>query len=149
MALPPLLQRLKLPVIGAPMFIAGNPKLVVEQCKAGIVGSFPALNARPKEALDAWLTEIEQALAGVPDAAPYAVNQIVHKSNDRLMHDLDMCVKLTRSGVEMMKSGAPTAGSCRLSKSAGSDMGVTSESSIQLFWMPHIRPRISLPADEC
>jgi NAD(P)H-dependent flavin oxidoreductase YrpB (nitropropane dioxygenase family) len=92
MALPPVLQRLKLPVIGAPMFIAGNPKLVVEQCKAGIVGSFPALNARPKEALDAWLTEIEQALARNPDAAPYAVNQIVHKSNDRLEHDLEVCI---------------------------------------------------------
>ena len=90
MPLPSVLQRLKLPVIGAPMFIAGNPKLVVEQCKAGIVGSFPALNARPKEALDGWLTEIEQALAAIPDAAPYAVNQIVHKSNDRLEHDLEV-----------------------------------------------------------
>lgn len=93
MALPAVLQRLKLPVIAAPMFIAGNPKLVIEQCKAGIVGSFPALNARPKEALDAWLTEIEGALAGVPDAAPYAVNQIVHKSNDRLAHDVEVCVR--------------------------------------------------------
>ena len=93
MSLPPVLQRLKLPVIGAPMFIAGNPRLVIEQCKAGIVGSFPALNARPKETLDTWLTEIETALAGVPDAAPYAVNQIVHKSNDRLQHDLEVCVR--------------------------------------------------------
>jgi nitronate monooxygenase len=93
MSLPTLLQHLKLPVIAAPMFIAGNPKLVIEQCKAGIVGSFPALNARPKEALDQWLTEIETALAGVPDAAPYAVNQIVHKSNDRLQHDLEVCVR--------------------------------------------------------
>jgi nitronate monooxygenase len=93
MSLPPVLQRLKLPVIAAPMFIAGNPKLVIEQCKAGIVGSFPALNARPKEALDQWLTEIEQALAGQPDAAPYAVNQIVHKSNDRLEHDVEVCVR--------------------------------------------------------
>jgi len=93
MALPPILQRLKLPVIGAPMFIAGNPKLVVAQCRAGIVGSFPALNARPKEALDAWLTEIEQGLAGQPDAAPFAVNQIVHKSNDRLDHDLEVCIR--------------------------------------------------------
>ena len=93
MALPPLLQRLKLPVIGAPMFIAGNPRLVVEQCKAGIVGSFPALNARPQEALDQWLTEIEQALAAAPEAAPYAVNQIVHKSNDRLEHDLEVCIR--------------------------------------------------------
>jgi len=93
MSLPPVLQRLKLPVIAAPMFIAGNPKLVIEQCKAGIVGSFPALNARPKEALDAWLTEIEQALDGQSDAAPYAVNQIVHKSNDRLEHDVEVCVR--------------------------------------------------------
>ena len=93
MSLPQALQRLKLPVIGAPMFIAGNPRLVVEQCKAGIVGSFPALNARPKEALDGWLSEIEGALAGHPEAAPYAVNQIVHKSNDRLEHDLEVCIR--------------------------------------------------------
>jgi nitronate monooxygenase len=93
MSLPPVLQRLKLPVIAAPMFIAGNPKLVIEQCKAGIVGSFPALNARPKETLDGWLTEIETALAGQADAAPYAVNQIVHKSNDRLAHDVEVCIR--------------------------------------------------------
>lgn len=93
MALPPLLQNLRLPVIGSPMFIASNPKLVIEQCKAGVVGSFPALNARPKEALDGWLTEIKAALAGQPGAAPYAVNQIVHKSNDRLAHDVEVCVR--------------------------------------------------------
>ncbi len=93
MPLPPVLQRLRLPVIGAPMFIAGNPKLVIAQCKAGIVGSFPALNARPKETLDGWLTEIEAALAGQPDAAPFAVNQIVHKSNDRLAHDIEVCTR--------------------------------------------------------
>jgi len=93
MSLPPLLQHLRLPVIGAPMFIAGNPRLVIEQCKARIVGSFPALNARPKEALDQWLTEIEQALAAHPGSAPYAVNQIIHKSNDRLEHDLEVCVR--------------------------------------------------------
>jgi nitronate monooxygenase len=93
MSLPPVLQHLKLPAIAAPMFIASNPSLVIEQCKAGIVGSFPALNARPKETLDQWLTEIETALAGVPDAAPYAVNQIVHKSNDRLTHDVEVCVR--------------------------------------------------------
>ena len=93
MSLPPVLQRLRIPVIGAPMFIAGNPKLVIEQCKAGIVGSFPALNARPKEALDDWLTGIEQTLRGHPDAAPYAVNQIVHKSNDRLEHDVETCIR--------------------------------------------------------
>ncbi|HSH07771.1 MAG TPA: nitronate monooxygenase family protein [Burkholderiales bacterium] len=99
MALPPILQNLRLPVIAAPMFIAGNPQLVIEQCKAGIVGSFPALNARPKEALDDWLTEIETALTTARKAqpevppAPYAVNQIAHKSNDRLEHDLAVCVR--------------------------------------------------------
>jgi len=93
MSLPPVLQRLRIPVIAAPMFIAGNPKLVIEQCKAGVVGSFPALNARPKEALDEWLNEIESTLAAHPDAAPYAVNQIVHKSNDRLEHDLETCIR--------------------------------------------------------
>src|SRR5262245_31181656 len=93
MSLPLVLQRLRIPVIAAPMFIAGNPKLVIEQCKAGIVGSFPALNARPKEALDEWLGEIEAALDSNPDAAPYAVNQIVHKSNDRLEHDLEVCIR--------------------------------------------------------
>lgn len=93
MPLPPVLQRLRIPVIGAPMFIAGNPRLVIEQCKAGVVGSFPALNARPKEALDGWLTEIETALADQPGAAPYAVNQICHKSNDRLEHDIDTCIR--------------------------------------------------------
>src|SRR5258706_11052923 len=93
MSLPPVLQRLRIPVICAPMFIAGNPKLVIEQCKAGVVGSFPALNARPKEALDAWLTDIETQLAGQPGAAPYAVNQICHKSNDRLEHDIEVCIK--------------------------------------------------------
>ena len=93
MSLPPILQRLRIPVIAAPMFIAGNPKLVIEQCKAGIVGSFPALNARPKETLDQWLTDIEAALAGEAEAAPYAVNQIVHKSNDRLEHDIEVCIR--------------------------------------------------------
>lgn len=99
MSLPPILRFLRLPVIGAPMFIAGNPRLVIEQCKAGIVGSFPALNARPKEMLDAWLTEIETALGAHrqahPEAlpAPYAVNQIAHKSNDRLAHDLEVCIR--------------------------------------------------------
>ena len=93
MPLPAVLQKLRIPVICAPMFIAGNPQLVIEQCKAGVVGSFPALNARPKEALDQWLTEIEGALAGQPDAAPYAVNQICHKSNDRLEHDIEVCIR--------------------------------------------------------
>jgi len=93
MPLPAALQKLRIPVIGAPMFIAGNPRLVIEQCKAGIVGSFPALNARPKEALEDWLSEIEGALAGQPHAAPFAVNQICHKSNDRLEHDLEVCIR--------------------------------------------------------
>ncbi len=93
MSLPPILQRLRLPVICAPMFIASNPALVIEQCRAGVVGSFPALNARPKEALDQWLTEIEQALAAHPGAAPFAVNQICHKSNDRLEHDIEVCIR--------------------------------------------------------
>ena len=93
MSLPTVLQRLRIPVIAAPMFIAGNPKLVIEQCKAGVVGSFPALNARPKESLDQWLTEIEAAIAGQPGAAPYAVNQICHKSNDRLEHDIEVCIR--------------------------------------------------------
>ena len=99
MTLPRVLQSLDLPVIGAPLFIISNPKLVVEQCKAGIVGSMPALNARPAEQLDEWLAEITETLAAYnranPDrpAAPFAINQIVHKSNDRLEHDLAMCVK--------------------------------------------------------
>ena len=99
MALPAALQHLRLPVIGSPLFIASCPKLVIEQCKAGIVGSFPALNARPAEMLDAWLDEIQQALAAHraahPDAiiGPIAVNQIVHQSNDRLAHDVEACVR--------------------------------------------------------
>ncbi|HVC13136.1 MAG TPA: nitronate monooxygenase family protein [Burkholderiales bacterium] len=99
MSLPPILANLRLPVIGAPMFIAGGPALVIEQCKAGIVGSFPALNARPKEALDDWLAQIEAALAAHRKAnpaavvGPLAVNQIVHKSNDRLEHDLEVCIR--------------------------------------------------------
>jgi nitronate monooxygenase len=99
MALPPIFNRLRLPVIGAPLFIISNPDLVIAQCQAGVVGSFPALNARPQPALEDWLIRITETLAAYdeahPDApsAPYAVNQIVHKSNDRLMADLEMCVK--------------------------------------------------------
>jgi nitronate monooxygenase len=98
-SLPPVLQRLRIPVIGAPMFIISNPKLVIAQCTAGIVGSFPALNARPAEKLDEWLHEITEALAAWdrdhPDApaAPFAVNQIVHRSNDRLEHDMEVCAR--------------------------------------------------------
>ena len=99
MALPPILKRLRLPVVGSPLFIISNPKLVIEQCKAGIVGSMPALNARPASQLDEWLAEITETLAAWdrdhPEApsAPFAINQIVHKSNDRLEHDMQMCAK--------------------------------------------------------
>ena len=100
MSLPPVLQnRLSVPVIGSPLFIISNPDLVIAQCKAGIVGSFPALNARPEPVLEEWLKKITEELDAYneanPDnpAAPFAVNQIVHKSNDRLMHDVEMCVK--------------------------------------------------------
>lgn len=99
MSLPPILSRLRIPVIAAPMFIVSNPKLVIAQCTSGIVGSFPALNARPAEKLDEWLHEITDALAAWdrdhPErpAAPYAVNQIVHRSNDRFEHDMEACAK--------------------------------------------------------
>lgn len=97
--IPSILQGLRIPVIGAPLFIISNPKLVIEQCKAGIVGSMPALNARPISLLDEWLAEITEALqthnAKNPDspAAPFAINQIVHKSNDRLEQDMEICKK--------------------------------------------------------
>jgi len=99
MALPPVLQNLRVPVIGSPLFIISNPDLVIAQCKAGVVGSFPALNARPGPVLDEWLDKITTELAEWdeknPDrkSAPYAVNQIVHKTNNRLDHDVEMCVK--------------------------------------------------------
>jgi nitronate monooxygenase len=97
--LPAALANLPFPVIASPLFIISNPKLVIEQCKAGVVGSMPALNARPAEQLEEWLIEITETLAAYnkanPDkpAAPFAINQIVHKSNDRLEHDMAMCVK--------------------------------------------------------
>ena len=97
--LPPLLQNLALPVIGSPLFIISHPQLVIAQCQAGIVGSMPALNARPAAQLDDWLAEITETLAAYdqahPDApsAPFAINQIVHKSNDRLDHDMQVCAK--------------------------------------------------------
>lgn len=92
MPLPPALQgRLALPAIGAPLFIISNPDLVIAQCRAGIIGAFPALNARPKEELDRWLTRITASLG--PADAPFAVNQIVHGSNDRLAHDIEVCAK--------------------------------------------------------
>ena len=99
MNLPSILQRLRIPVIGAPLFIVSNPKLVIAQCTSGIVGSFPALNARPAELLDEWLHEITEALAAWdrqhPErpSAPFAVNQIVHRSNDRIEHDLAVCAE--------------------------------------------------------
>jgi nitronate monooxygenase len=88
-----LRMNLALPVIGAPMFIVSTPDLVVAQCRSGIIGAFPALNARPKEALDDWLTRIKTELAAAPRAAPFAVNQIIHPSNERLEHDMALCVK--------------------------------------------------------
>jgi nitronate monooxygenase len=99
MSLPPILRDLRIPVVGAPLFIISQPELVIAQCQAGIVGSFPALNARPPELLDAWLTRIRDELGAWntahPErpAGPFAVNQIVHKSNDRLAHDVELCVK--------------------------------------------------------
>jgi nitronate monooxygenase len=100
LSLPPILaENLALPVIGAPMFIVSNPALVIAQCVSGIVGSFPALNARPAERLDEWLREITAALADFRAAnpgakvAPFAVNQIIHHSNDRLRHDIEACVR--------------------------------------------------------
>jgi len=99
MSLPPLFDRLRLPVIGAPLFIVSNPDLVIAQCKAGIVGSFPALNARPQPLLDEWLHRITEELAewdrDHPEspAAPFAVNQIVHRSNTRLQEDMATCAK--------------------------------------------------------
>ena len=99
MPLPAVLRNLSLPVIGSPLFIISNPKLVIEQCKAGIVGAMPALNARPAEQLDEWLAEITETLdahdRAHPEAktAPFAINQIVHKSNDRLEHDMAVCAR--------------------------------------------------------
>jgi len=99
MSLPPIFDRLRIPVVGAPLFIVSNPDLVIAQCKAGIVGSFPALNARPQSMVDEWLHRITEELAAHdrdhPDrpSAPFAVNQIVHRSNDRLMQDMATCQK--------------------------------------------------------
>ncbi len=99
MPLPAVLRNLPLPVIGAPLFIVSNPKLVIAQCTAGIVGAMPALNARPAEQLDGWIAEIAETLGAWnhahPErpAAPFAINQIVHKSNDRLEHDMQVCAR--------------------------------------------------------
>ena len=99
MSLPAALSRLRLPVIGSPLFIISNPELVIAQCTAGIVGSFPALNARPASQLDEWLAQVTEALAAwdrehpEQPAAPFAVNQIVHRSNERLEHDMELCAR--------------------------------------------------------
>ncbi len=99
MALPPIFDKLRLPVVGAPQFIVSNPDLVIAQCTSGIIGAFPALNARPQPVLEDWLHRIEDALLAYDEAnpgapaAPYAVNQIVHKSNERLEADVAACVK--------------------------------------------------------
>ncbi|WP_018914012.1 nitronate monooxygenase family protein [Thiomonas sp. FB-6] len=99
MSLPTVLSRLRLPVIGSPLFIISNPELVIAQCTAGIVGSFPALNARPASQLDEWLAQVTEALAAwdrehpEQPAAPFAVNQIVHRSNERLEHDMELCAR--------------------------------------------------------
>ena len=100
MALPEILSKnLRIPVVGSPLFIISHPPLVLAQCKAGIVGSFPSLNARPEAQLDEWLAEITEELARHDAAhphqpsAPFAVNQIVHKTNGRLEHDLRLCVQ--------------------------------------------------------
>jgi nitronate monooxygenase len=99
MPLPTVLQNLPLPIIAAPLFIVSNPKLVIAQCIAGVVGSMPSLNARPAELLDEWLAEITETLAAwnrdhpEKPAAPFAINQIVHKTNDRLQHDMEVCAK--------------------------------------------------------
>ena len=119
MALPEILRnRLSVPVIGAPLFIISNPDLVIAQCTAGVVGSFPSLNARPLEVLDEWLTRIKAELAAHDAAhperpsAPFAVNLIVHKSNDRLEQDLELCVKhqvpmvITSLGANVMVNDA-------------------------------------------
>ena len=91
MSLPAVFDRLRLPIIAAPLFIISNPDLVIAQCRAGIVGSMPALNARPAELLEVWLKRLRAELSD--GDAPFAINQIVHRSNDRLMHDVDLCVK--------------------------------------------------------
>jgi len=113
MSLPGVLGALPLPIIGAPLFIVSNPKLVIAQCTAGVVGSMPALNARPAAQLDEWLAEITESLSawnranpGQP-AAPFAINQIVHKSNDRLDHDMQACARY-RVPVVITSLGART-----------------------------------------
>src|SRR5262245_49975705 len=100
MPIPPAVrEHLRLPVIGSPLFIVSTPRLVIAQCKAGVIGAFPALNARPAPVLEEWLVQITSELAAFREAhpdrrvAPFAVNQIVHASNDRLAHDIELCRK--------------------------------------------------------
>jgi nitronate monooxygenase len=99
MSLPAALQRAPLPIIGAPLFIISTPALVIAQCKAGVIGSMPALNARPASQVDEWLAEVTETLAAwdrdhpEQPSAPFAINQIVHKSNDRLEHDIEACAR--------------------------------------------------------
>src|SRR5437588_10622193 len=99
MSKPEILRNLRLPVIGAPLFIISNPDLVIAQCISGVVGAFPALNARPKEQLEEWLERITSELKAhdaanpTAKAAPFAVNQIIHKSNDRRNHDMNPCAR--------------------------------------------------------
>jgi nitronate monooxygenase len=112
MAIPQVLRTLRLPVIGAPLFIVSTPRLVIEQCKAGVVGSFPALNARPAPVLEEWLTQITRELEEYQQqhperrVAPFAVNQIVHSSNDRLAHDVELCRKF-RVPIQITSLRAP------------------------------------------
>jgi nitronate monooxygenase len=126
MPLPAILRSLPLPIVGAPLFIISNPKLVIEQCKAGVVGAMPALNARPAEQLDEWLAEITETLKAWdrdhPDrrAAPFAINQIVHKSNDRLDHDMQMCA---RYKVPSMMPCMPGVASCCTTSSTTASRG--------------------------
>jgi len=103
-----LAKNLALPVIGAPMFIVSTPELVLAQCRAGIIGAFPALNARPAEKLAAWLAALNEALAATPRAAPYAVNLIVHPSNERLAGDLACCIE-HRVPLVITSLGSPSA----------------------------------------
>jgi nitronate monooxygenase len=113
MRLPPALARAPLPIIGAPLFIISNPKLVIAQCQAGVIGAMPALNARPAAQLDDWLAEITESLADwdarhpEQKSAPFAVNQIVHKTNERLEQDMQVCAKY-RVPVVITSLGART-----------------------------------------